>query len=535
MTRERTRRRLLAALGSTGAVALAGCSQSEDADTAATSAVTASTTATAATTTRTVTDTATSEPAAPELASASLAADRVGQFQPVDLEYAVANAGGDAFEGHAVVTVDGERVHSAGVTVDGGEELSRTVTVRVGVRGDHDVAVAAYGDGESDPFATERTSLAVETYPGSFVGVDGTTFTCGDGTLYCNGANDQQVMATQIPRERIDRVFALADDLGMNVMRVFGFAPAWSAEAAQPAPSEYNERFFERLDRVVAAAKRHGIRLVVPLVGNAPGPDSVPQYVEWVDGATEHNDFYEHERCRDLYKGYVEHVLTRTNPLTGLEYREDPTIMLWELGNELNCRWPKKYPLDWIREMGAFVKDLDDEHLLSTGIRGNQWGADPNDKESYKDGITRETTVIRDHDPDVIDAASVHFYPKTYDIEDDRLLRDFVTSVHDTLDKPVYIGEFNWQVDPDEGGSLDARNEHLETWYEVFAEESVNAAFVHEISTPDVAAVKEGTRGAYSILPEEDERTAELLRSHSRWVREHSTSECPGARPEDGA
>lgn len=529
MTAERTRRRLLAALGGTGAVALAGCSQAEDADTETTSA----TTATTATTTRTATATATTEPAAPELTSTSLDPDGVGQFQPVELTYAVANAGGDAFEGYAVVAVDGEKVHSAGFTVDGGEELSRTVTVRVGVRGDHEVAVAAYRDGATDPFGTETTSLAVETYPSSFVGVDGSTFTCGDGTLYCNGANDQQVMATQIPRDRIERVFALVDDLGMNVVRVFGFAPAWSAEAAQPAPGEYNERFFERLDRVVAAAKRHDVRLIVPLVGNGNEQEGVPKYVEWVDGATEHNDFYENERCRELYKSYVEHVLTRENSLTGLAYRDDPTIMLWELGNELNCRWPKKYPLDWIEEMGAFVKALDPNHLLSTGIRGNQWGADPNDKQSYKDGITEETTVIRDHEPDVIDAASVHFYPKTYDFDDERLLRDFVTSVHEHLDKPVYFGEFNWQVDPDEGGSLDARNDRLEAWYDIFAEVGLNAAVVHEISTPDVAAVKEGSRGAYTILPSEDDRTAAILRSHSEWVREHSTSTCPGARPED--
>jgi len=531
MPDSQTRRRLLLALAGGGSAGLAGCNtQSKSSESApeTTDTPTESTTRTATQSApETDTPTTTAEPPEPSLQTVALTDSTVGQFQPLYLEIAVANTGGRPFRGRRAVDVDGKTVDDRRVTVPAGDTVTWSIPLTLGTVGEHDVSLDIARRENDEQVAEAARRVEVTRYPDQFVGVDGTEFTCGDGTLYLNGSNDQQIIASQVPESRIEQVFGLADDLGMNVMRVFGFAPAWSEQAAQPSPGEYNEEFFQRFDRIIAAAKRHSMRLVVPLVGNRSGPDGISTYVDWVDEASGHNDFYEVERCRELYKGYVEHVLTRTNPLTGLEYREDPTIMLWELGNELNCKWPKKYPLDWIREMGAFVKELDSHHLLSTGVRGNQWGDDPNDKQSYKDGITSETTVIRDHEPDVIDAASVHFYPKTYEFDDRELLRDFIRSAHEMLDKPVYIGEFNWNVDLSAGESLSTRNEHLSAWYDIFAEEGLNAAIVHEISTPAISELKSGSRGTHNIIPQEDEETSEIIRSHSRWVRKHSTASCP--------
>jgi mannan endo-1,4-beta-mannosidase len=48
------------------------------------------------------------------------------------------------------------------------------------------------------------------------------------------------------------------------------------------------------------------------------------------------------------------------NPYTGLSYAEDPTIVAYETGNELDgIVWgDKNVPNDWIREICQFVKQL---------------------------------------------------------------------------------------------------------------------------------------------------------------------------------
>jgi hypothetical protein len=523
MTDRRSRRRFLLGLGTTSTTVLAGCNGSGRPDTP--------TEEPAGTGEPTETDTTTPAPAALSLAELTLSRDSTGQFQPVEVTVRLANAGGSAFEGDATVTVDGRGAGITSLSVPPGERTEWTVAISEGVVGDHEVRLVVDRARDDTEVLDATRPLEVTRYPEQFVGVDGTEFTCGGGSLYLNGSNDQQVVATQIPEARIEEVFALAADLGMNVMRVFGFGVPWSEQASQPAPGEYNEAFFERFDRIVATAKRHDIRLVVPLVNDNRSVDSIARYVEWVDGASEHNDFYEMDACRSLYKDYVEHVLTRENTLTGLEYREDPTIAMWELGNELNCQWPKKYPLDWITDVGGHVKTLDDNHLLSSGVVGLQWGPDPNDKQSWRDEITEETALIRSNEPDVVDAASVHFYPDPHmsDIEDpDGTIRDIVGATYDLLGKPVYFGEFNWGVRLDEGEELSSRVEHLTRWYDAFAELDVCGAIVHEISTPAIADLKSGSRGTHNIVPAKDERTSEILRSHSRWARQRSTSDCPG-------
>lgn len=522
-----SRRRLLAALSGAGTMAVAGCSEGASDPSDPSTAPTSSTET--VTETATTTETTTTASATLRLQSLSLSRATVGQFQPATLTATVANTGGTTFDGYAAVDVDDTEVHSRGLSLEPGASTELSSEVTAGVVGDHEVALRAlqYPD-ETRVIRASRT-LSVSRYPDAFVGVDGTEFTCGGGSLYLNGSNDQQVVASQVPEERIDRVFRLAADLGMNVMRVFGFGVPWTNQPAQPSPGEYSERFFRRFDRIIAAAKRHGLRLVVPLVNNNNSVDSVSQYVSWVDGASEHNDFYEVEGCRTLYKQYVEHVLTRENSLTGLEYREDPTIMLWELGNELNCRWPKKYPLDWIREMGAHVKSLDDDHLLATGVRGLQWGA--GGKQSWRDRITEDTTMVKSNRPAVVDAVSIHFYPdpSMADVEDPAgELRDIIRAGHEVVGKPVYLGEFNWGVRPDEGETVASRNERLSGWFDVAAEERLSCAIVHEISTPEISNLKSGNRGPHSIIPAEDDRTAEILRGHSEWARSTSTSFCPG-------
>ena len=49
------------------------------------------------------------------------------------------------------------------------------------------------------------------------------------------------------------------------------------------------------------------------------------------------DDFFNTTVVKGYYKNHVKTVLTRVNTVTGVAYRDDPTILGWELMNEPRC------------------------------------------------------------------------------------------------------------------------------------------------------------------------------------------------------
>jgi mannan endo-1,4-beta-mannosidase len=45
--------------------------------------------------------------------------------------------------------------------------------------------------------------------------------------------------------------------------------------------------------------------------------------------------FYTNRAVVQAYTAYIQKIVTRVNPYTGLTYGNDPTILAWETGNEL--------------------------------------------------------------------------------------------------------------------------------------------------------------------------------------------------------
>ena len=91
----------------------------------------------------------------------------------------------------------------------------------------------------------------------------------------------------------------------------------------------------------------------------------------------------------------IEAIVNRTNPYTGLKYRDDPAIFSWELANE-----PRRYPNEWIDETAAYIKSLDPNHLVTTGSEGTP----PWEGQSF-----RET-----HNGPDIDYATIHIWPQNW-------------------------------------------------------------------------------------------------------------------------
>jgi mannan endo-1,4-beta-mannosidase len=355
-----------------------------------------------------------------------------------------------------------------------------------------------------------------------FVDVDGMTFVVGDEPIEITGFNNDALTSPYSERARVDEIIE-----EMNALRIWGFChgvPEGETDPErcfQPAPGEYGERAFERLDYVIEKAKCHGVRLIVPLVNNWDNVGSMKDYVRWVypdhgypegrNGRGElHDTFYTDENVRELFLEYVEHVVTRQNSISGVEYRNDPAIMMWELANEPRISAASQSALaEWIEETSAFIKDLDANHLVSAGTEGKY--------------------DVEIHQPSSIDAYSFHCWPDHWNMsveEGTAWIEDRTTEALDQLAKPAYLGEFGWPVHREKNArkQIQRRDEVFQTWIDTLDRVNCNGSLVYALRGHAYNRGSDGRRpplyrrrgdhaDPYAIYHPEDRSTVELLQN----------------------
>lgn len=314
----------------------------------------------------------------------------------------------------------------------------------------------------------------------NFVGRNGTRFVLDGKPFYVNGWNSYWLMdqgVEDFSRPRVGAMFRAGSELGLTVCRTWAFNDG-TERALQVSLGRFDERVFQALDRVVAEARRHGIRLILSLVNNLQEHGGKTQYVKWAWDAgigltSSNNSFFFDPSIRSYFKAYVKTILTRKNHFTGLEYRDDPTIFAWELMNEPECMSdPTGDTLqDWIEEMAEYVKSIDKKHLLTVGFEGFYGPTSTPRKLSVNPGDWYRTLgldFIRNNKISSIDFASVHIYPDHW-MEaplDEKMefLSKWVTSHiedgDDELEKPVMFTEFGLS-----NKNKDFEHSHRELFY----------------------------------------------------------------------
>ncbi|KAL6553956.1 Mannan endo-1,4-beta-mannosidase 2 [Orobanche minor] len=256
----------------------------------------------------------------------------------------------------------------------------------------------------------------------SFVERNGTQFIVDGKPFYFNGWNSYWMMdhaADESTKHRIRAILQAGAKMGLTVCRTWAFNDG-DYNALQISPGRFDERVFRALDHVIAEARRYGIRLMLCLVNNLQAYGGKTQYVKWAwdegVGLSSSNDsFFYDPSVRRYFKNYVKAVLTRKNTITGVEYRDDPTIFAWELINEPRCITDKSGDTlqDWIEEMSTFVKSIDRNHLITVGLEGFYGPKSPKrltvNPEFWASDIG--TDFVRNSKISTIDFASVHIYP----------------------------------------------------------------------------------------------------------------------------
>jgi mannan endo-1,4-beta-mannosidase len=330
-------------------------------------------------------------------------------------------------------------------------------------------------------------TAAAATADSEFVETDGTQFVVGDQPIYFSGSNNFWIMDPYADRSLVDRVFQYYDDLGLNLVRTWAFCSGGQGpQCLQPEPGVYNEAGLAHLDYVIHRAKQHGIRLVLPFTDNWSYYGGMDQYVEWVSSANDHADFYTNPECRRLYKQYVETLLTRTNSITGVEYRDDPTIAIWELANEPRAKQDPQgltKLTNWMKDMSSFIKEIDSNHLLSTGMEGF-YATNP--QGDWRHDGSHGTAFIEQHKIDTIDACSFHLYPHHWPgltpIEGADWIKEHLIDAHETVGKPGYCGEFGVQS---RAHSAQKRREVYNLWFDTFDQYDANAELIWQLRVSD--------------------------------------------------
>jgi endo-1,4-beta-mannosidase len=163
-----------------------------------------------------------------------------------------------------------------------------------------------------------------------------------------------------------------------------------------------------------------------------------------------HDHFYTEPTIRQWYETYVSTILYRVNTINGFSYKDDPTILAWELANEPRSSDPTGGIVnEWMDEMSTFLKSIDTNHLVSTGEEGLEVSdeafassADYNNQSWLFNG-TGGTSFEKNTSLPNIDVASIHCYPSAWNLtlnQSIRWLRDH-QEVADRLEKPLILGE----------------------------------------------------------------------------------------------
>lgn len=58
-------------------------------------------------------------------------------------------------------------------------------------------------------------------------------------------------------------------------------------------------------------------------------------------------DWWTDHEMIESFKLIIDKLVSRVNHLTGIKYADDPTILAWETGNEMNFRGMRPAPASW--------------------------------------------------------------------------------------------------------------------------------------------------------------------------------------------
>ena len=314
---------------------------------------------------------------------------------------------------------------------------------------------------QSDFVSVRNREFILENKPYSFIG---TNYWYG-GLLAMDAANKGL--------ERLKKELDFLKNNGVTNLRVLIASegddsyPYRISPALQEKPLFYNESVLRSYDVFLSEASKRNLKVVFILNNNWEWSGGFGQYLAWAgypnpilpktpqwdwDLYCDYiSKFYTCDSCQYWYQQLIKEILNRRNTVNGVQYKNDPTIMTWELANEPRPRRPKAitaYKI-WIKQHADLIKTIDKNHLVTIGVEGII-------------GTSMDSNLYKEiHRFSAVDYATIHIWPKTwqwYNGESDHSIADTTlektksyillhTKLCRELNKPLVIEEFGLHRD----------------------------------------------------------------------------------------
>ncbi|KAK7337612.1 hypothetical protein VNO77_18195 [Canavalia gladiata] len=369
---------------------------------------------------------------------------------------------------------------------------------------------------------------------GGFVQRSGTNFILNNKHFYFNGFNAYWLMymaSDPSTRPKVTEILQQASNHGLNVARTWAFSDGGVYRALQLSPGSYDERVFRGLDFVISEARKYGVRLILSLVNNWKDFGGKNQYVQWAkehgQNVNSEDDFYTNPVVKQYYKNHIKAVLTRKNTITGMAYKDDPTIFAWELSNEPRYQQNnlKEGFQKWVIEMAAYVKSIDSIHLLEIGLEGFYGETMPEKIQFNPGGQLISTDFISNNLVPQIDFATLHLYPEQWLPGSDeaaqaafvdKWVEGHIEDAKNVLRKPIVIAEFG-KSSKSAGYSVEKRDIYFKKmYYAIHNSASSGGPCAGGLIWQLMAQGMDGFRDGYEVILQESPSTTTIIDEQSR-------------------
>ena len=240
---------------------------------------------------------------------------------------------------------------------------------------------------------------------------------------------------------------------GVTVLRIVAAsegpsdAPLQVWPTLQPSPGKFDEPMAVALDRVLAELRQRGMRAILTLNNQWTWSGGFATYLTWARGedwrsipypsahmpsywegrpqslrpldpsADWHRyqvwagSFYSTPKAIALAEGTLRFVLSRVNSLTMVAYRDDPTILAYELCNEPRAVADsaearpavREAYLRWVERTASLAKRLSPNHLVTVGAEGTT------PFEAYANN-----DFVATHAIESVDLVTIHVWPQNW-------------------------------------------------------------------------------------------------------------------------